>query len=95
MRTVTAWKTAHPNVNILAFEANFDKAFGLGRFEEVCGFCLASHYFNEGPPIVCHFCRAPLREASLISDFPEIVNRIYFQPLPPPKACVKGITVHY
>jgi hypothetical protein len=81
MRTLGAWKAAHPSVNVLAFEANPDKAFGFGSNEEVCGFCLASHYFDDHAPVLCKFCRAPLRETHVISNFPEIENRLYTQPL--------------
>jgi hypothetical protein len=86
VRTLSAWKAAHPGVNILAFEANSDKAFGFGHNEEVCGFCLASHYFEDQAPIVCKFCRAQLRETHVISELPEIVNRIYTQPLLQPRS---------
>jgi len=44
-KTLYQWKQAHPHVNVLAFEANYDKESGFGELEEVCGFCLASHYF--------------------------------------------------
>jgi|SRR5215472_8734807 len=77
MNTLHAWIKAHPGVNVLAFESNYDKSFGFGEWEEVCGFCLASHYFDEEPPEFCKFCRAPLRETNIISDLPEIANRIY------------------
>ncbi|GEM_PF-5790785 len=76
-RTLLEWKQQHPHVNVLAFECNHDKAFGFGDFEEVCGFCLASHYFEKEPPECCRFCRAPIRDARIISDLPEIVNRVY------------------
>jgi hypothetical protein len=77
MNTLHAWTKAHPGVNVLAFERNMDKSFGFGKWEEVCGFCLASHYFDGKPPELCKFCRAPLRETHIISDLPEITNRIY------------------
>ena len=67
-KTLHAWKQAHPHVNVLAFERNHDKIFGFGDLEEVCGFCLASLYFDEEPPESCPFCRAPIREAPIISD---------------------------
>ena len=69
MQTLGAWKAAHPGVNVLAFEANSDRTFGFGHNEEVCGFCLASHYFEDEPPRLCNFCRAPLRETHVISYF--------------------------
>jgi hypothetical protein len=81
VNTVAAWIKEHPGVNVLAFERNSDKSIGFGKREEVCGYCLASHYFEGKPPSCCRFCRAPLRETHLISDFSEIVNRIYTLPL--------------
>lgn len=77
MNTVGAWIKAHPGVNVLAFERNYGKSFGFGSMEEVCGFCLASHYFDREPPELCRFCRAPIRESHLISDLPEVVSVIY------------------
>jgi hypothetical protein len=77
MRTLQAWINAHPGVNVLAFERNSNKSFGFGSEEEVCGFCLASHYFDGEPPEKCKFCRSPLQETRVISDLPEIKNRIY------------------
>jgi hypothetical protein len=77
MKTLQSWINAHPGVNVLAFEGNSGKSFGFGVSEEVCGFCLASHYFDERPPGTCRFCRAPLRETHVISDLPSIKNRIY------------------
>ncbi len=77
MNTVAAWLKAHPGVNVLAFERNSDKSFGFGEWEEVCGFCLASHFFEERPPTNCKFCRASLRDTHAISDLPEIINRTY------------------
>jgi len=77
MKTLHAWIKAHPGVNVLAFERNYDKSFGFGEREDVCGFCLASHYFDAEPPESCKFCRAPLRETNVISDLPEIGDRIY------------------
>lgn len=81
MNTVAAWIKEHPGVNVLAFERNSDKSIGFGKREEVCGFCLASHYFEGEPPSWCRFCRASLRETHVISNLPEIVNRIYTLPL--------------
>ena len=77
MNTLQAWIKAHPGVNVLAFERNSDKSLGFGDYEEVCGFCLASHYFDGEPPEFCKFCRAPLRETRIISDLSEIRSRIY------------------
>jgi hypothetical protein len=77
-KTLFQWKQAHPHVNVLAFEANCDKESGFGDWEEVCGFCLASHYFEKEPPEICQFCRAPIRETEVISDLEEITNRKYF-----------------
>jgi len=76
-RTLLEWKQKHPRVNVLAYECNSDQAFGFGELEQVCGFCLASLYFENQPPKICPFCRAPIREARVISDLPEIVNRVY------------------
>jgi len=77
MKTLAAWIKANPGVNALAFERNADKCFGFGACEEVCGFCLASHYFDGEAPILCKFCRAPLRETHVISNLPEIANRVH------------------
>lgn len=71
------WIAAHPGINALAFEANHEKSFGFGSFEEVCGFCLASHYFDDEPPTRCTFCRSPFEEARAISDLSQIKNRVY------------------
>jgi len=77
MNTVSEWVKAHSGVRIAAFERNWNKSFGFGTWEDVCGFCLASHYFNERPPKHCRFCQAPLRETHVISDLPEVTKRIY------------------
>ena len=77
VKTVAAWITKHPGINALAFEGNSDKSFGFGEWEEVCGFCLASHYFNRKAPEFCQFCRAQLRETRVISDLPLVTSRIY------------------
>ena len=77
MNTVAAWIKEHPGVNALAFEANSDKSFGFGEREEVCGFCLASHYFEDKLTDSCKFCRAPLRDTHVISDLPEVTSRVY------------------
>jgi len=77
MKTLQSWIDAHSGVNVLTFERNSDKSFGFGSSEEVCGFCLASHYFDPEPPEFCKFCRAPLRETHVISDLPGIRSKIY------------------
>jgi hypothetical protein len=77
MKTLAAWINAHPGINVLAFERNHHKSFGFGEYEEVCGFCLGSHYFEEEPPEFCRFCRAPLQDTHAISNLPEITNRLY------------------
>jgi hypothetical protein len=76
-KTLFQWKQEHAHVNVLAFEANCHKESGFGELEEVCGFCLASHYFERIPPKVCRFCRAPIREARSISGLPEVVNQVW------------------
>ncbi len=76
-RTLQEWIAAHPGINALAFEVNSDKYFGLGSFEEVCGFCLASHYYDGEPPMRCTFCRSPFEEARAISEMSEVRNRVY------------------
>ena len=53
MTTLARWIKEHPGVNALDFERNYRKSFNFGRFEELCGFCLASHYFEGEPPIRC------------------------------------------
>jgi len=55
MNTVGVWIKGHPGVNALSFERNSDKSFGFGEWEEVCGFCLASHYFEGEPSEFCKF----------------------------------------
>ncbi len=75
MKTLAEWLKAHPRVSAQMFERNCNKATGSGRFEEVCGFCLASHYFKEKTPKICRFCRAPIRETRSISDLPEVLNQ--------------------
>jgi hypothetical protein len=77
MNTVAAWIKEHPRVNVLAFEQNFDKSSGFGGEEEVCGFCLASHYFDQRPPEFCRFCRAPLWATHVLSELAEITERTY------------------
>jgi hypothetical protein len=75
MKTLAEWLKAHPRVSAQMFERNYNKASGSGRFEEVCGFCLASHYFTDKPRKICKFCRAPIRETRSISDLPEVLNQ--------------------
>jgi len=77
VNTLAAWIEGHPGVNVLMFESNYDKSFGFGEFEEVCGFCLASYYFEDEPPKNCKFCRAPIQETHIISDLPDIRSRVY------------------
>jgi hypothetical protein len=77
MRTLQSWLNAHPHVNVLAFEKNYAQQRGFGAEEEVCGFCLASHFFDSEPPEYCGLCRAPLRDSHAISDLREIVARRY------------------
>src|SRR4029077_2343922 len=77
MKTLQAWIRGHPGINVLAFEMNAGKSFGFGGKEEVCGFCLASHYFAEDAPAFCRFCRSPLWETHAISDLPEVQRRVY------------------
>jgi len=77
VRTLLQWKNQHPHVNVLAFESNYNKRFGFGRLEDVCGFCLASYFFDDEPPEVCRYCRAPIQEANAISDLPDIAQRKY------------------
>jgi len=73
MKTVAEWVKKHPGVKARMFERNYKKQSGSGRFEAVCGFCLASHYFRSGLRKNCSFCRAPFREARFISRLPEIL----------------------
>jgi len=77
VKTLRKWIEAHPGIDVLAFERNHHKSFGFGEQEEVCGFCLASHYFEGEPPKVCRFCRAPLGDTHVISDLLEIATRVY------------------
>lgn len=73
MKTVAQWLEKRPGVKARMFERNYRKATGSGRFEVVCGFCLASHYFKNRPRKYCKFCGGPFREARSISTFPEIL----------------------
>ncbi len=75
MKTLVEWLESHPRVSAQMFERNYNKATGSGRFEEVCGFCLASHYFKEKAPKICKFCRAPIRGTRSISDLPEVLTQ--------------------
>jgi hypothetical protein len=77
MKTVAEWLKKYPGVNILAFERNASKSSGFGTSEEVCGFCLASHYFDGTQPERCKFCRAPLRKSHVISETREITGRTF------------------
>jgi hypothetical protein len=72
MKTVAEWIRKHPAVKARMFERNYKKETGFGRFEAVCGFCLASHYFRAKLRHNCRFCAAPFREARSISRLPEI-----------------------
>ena len=75
MRTLADWIAAHPQVTTSMFEKNYRKQTGSGRYEDLCGFCLASHLFRGKPPILCKFCKAPIRETRSISDLPEVLNQ--------------------
>jgi hypothetical protein len=74
MKTVAEWLKKHPGVKTRMFERNYKKETGSGRFEAVCGFCLASHYFNRKPAHECQFCRAPFRDARSISNLPQVLK---------------------
>ena len=73
METVAEWTAKHPRVRARMFDRNHKKESGSGKFETVCGFCLASQYFSVRPRRSCKFCRAPLRETRSISTLPEIL----------------------
>lgn len=75
MRTVAEWIAKHPNVKARMFERNYKKESGSGKFEAVCGFCLASHYFRNRLRKNCRFCLAPFREARLISGLEEVASQ--------------------
>ena len=75
MRTVAEWIEKHPDVKAQMFERNYKKQSGLGNFEAVCGFCLASHYFRNSLRKNCRFCIAPFRETRSISSLPEILSQ--------------------
>lgn len=73
MKTVAEWIAKHPRVKARMFERNYRKQSGSGRFETVCGFCLASHYFRGRQPKNCRFCLAPFREGRTVSSLPEVL----------------------
>lgn len=75
MKTVAEWLKKHPRVRARMFERNYKKESGSGKFETVCGFCLASHYFRGRARRNCRFCGAPLREAGSISTLPEVLGQ--------------------
>ena len=77
MGTLDRWIKAHPQVIPSMFEKNYEKHSGSGKFEDVCGFCLASHFFKDEPPTVCRFCRAPIRETRSISALPEVLHQAW------------------
>jgi hypothetical protein len=72
MKTVAEWIRKHPGVKAWMFERKYKKESGSGKFEAVCGFCLASHYFRTRLRRDCRFCAAPFREARSISMLPEV-----------------------
>ena len=75
MKTVAEWLEKHPGVKARMFERNYKKESGSGKFEAVCGFCLASHYFRKKLRTNCRFCLAPFWAAGSISVLPEILNQ--------------------
>ena len=75
MKTVAEWLEKHPDVKARMFERNYKKESGFGKFEAVCGFCLASHYFRSKLRRNCWFCAAPFREARSISRLPDVLNQ--------------------
>jgi hypothetical protein len=75
MKTVAEWLEKHPGVKVRMFERNYKKESGSGKFEAVCGFCLASHYFRNGLRKNCRLCLAPFREGSSISRLAEILSQ--------------------
>ncbi len=72
MKTVAEWLEKHPGVKARMFERNYKRQSGFGKFEAVCGFCLASHYFRAKLRRNCRFCGAAFRKARSISNLPEI-----------------------
>jgi len=75
MKTVAEWLEKHPGVKARMFERNYKKESGSGRFEAVCGFCLASHYSRTKPRRSCKFCAAPFRETRSISRLAEVLGQ--------------------
>jgi hypothetical protein len=75
MKPLAEWLKKHPDVKGRMFERNYKKESGSGKFETVCGFCLASHFFRVSPRRNCRFCGAPLRETRSISTMPEILGQ--------------------
>ncbi len=75
MKTVAEWVKKHPGVKARMFERNYKKQSGSGKFEAVCGFCLASHYFRNRLRKNCRFCLAPFWEAETISRLPDILSQ--------------------
>lgn len=75
MNTVAEWLKKHPSVKTRMFERNYKKQTGSGKFEAVCGFCLASHYFGNRLRKNCRFCLAPFWEERPISSLPEILGQ--------------------
>ncbi len=75
LTTVSDWIRGHPDVDASQFEKNHSKKSGCGEHECICGFCLASHYFDIEPAGLCHFCGAAIQETLALSDLPEILNQ--------------------
>lgn len=75
MKTLAEWIARHQWVIASLFERNYNKQTGSGKYEDICGFCLASYRFRGKPPILCRFCNAPMRETRSISDLPEILDQ--------------------
>jgi hypothetical protein len=74
MKTVAEWLEIHLGVKARMIERNYKKESGSGKFEAVCGFCLASNHFRTMLRRKCRFCTAPFREARTISNLPEILG---------------------
>jgi hypothetical protein len=75
MKTVAEWVEKHPSVTARMFDRNYKKQSGSGKFEAVCGFCLASYYFRKKLPRNCKFCAAPFGEASVVSTLSEVLSQ--------------------
>lgn len=75
MKMVAEWLEKNPGVKAKMLERNYKKQSGSGRFEAVCGFCLASHYFRNRLRRKCKFCGAQFRVARSISNLPEVVSQ--------------------